>query len=164
MKGNFGKGLNPIETTSLLSMIGRYIGLVTPQLYLLLVFSLWLAQQAWQKNFETLTTIEAQQSQQRQIDLRKPRLDELQIRALLDRLKRMGSPATVTLKSRPDGPAIEITVAKPVELDAFRELLNVIISSSEGTIWNVHELCFGKCEGVAAKAVLSGFKQNIEVK
>lgn len=164
MKKRFAQGLNPIESSSLLSVIGRYIGFVTPQLYLLLIISLWLAQQAWQKNFETLTTLEAQRTQQRQIDLQKPKLEESQNRALLERLKRLGGRAEIAIKPRAEGSALEITISKAGDLDTFREVLNVAISSSDGTIWTVHELCFGKCDGAAARAVISGFRQSIEVK
>jgi hypothetical protein len=156
--------LNPLNQSSLLKNAGRYIGFVTPQLYLILVISLWLAQQAWQKNFETLTTIEAQQSQQREINLQRDVLGEPELNTIIAKLKRLSPRANVALVDRDGQKALSVSVSKAEDLDTFREALLLALSSDEGSIWTAKSLCFGKCEGGPAVAVLTANRQKIEVR
>lgn len=156
--------LNPINQTSLLKTLVHHIGFLTPQLYLLLVFSLWIAQDAWQKNFETLTTIEAQQAQQRQINLQREPLNPQQVASIVAKVQRLAPRVTASIDDRNGTSSIAISISQGENLDAFREALLLVLSSDEGTLWSAKELCFGKCTGGAALAVLSGHRQRIEVK
>ena len=156
--------MNPLDQSSLLKNAGRYIGFVTPQLYLILVISLWLAQQAWQKNFETLTAIEAQQAQQRAINLQRDVLGDPELNAIVAKLKRLAPRADVALVDRDGQKALSVSVSNAEGLDVFREALLLALSSDEGSIWTANSLCFGKCNGGSAVAILTANRQKIEVR
>lgn len=158
------RGLNPIHQSSLIKVAGRYIGIVTPQLYLILVLSIWMAQDMWQRNFETLTAIEAQQAQQREIKLEREPLTHEALEQLQVRLARMAPKSVPALVDSTDGRALKISIQKPEDLPVFREALLVILSSEEGTIWTPVEFCVGACQGSAAFASTTGSRQRIEVK
>lgn len=164
MTRNMKGALNPIDENSLLKVLARYIGFVTPQLYLLLIFSVWTAQQAWQRNFETLTAIEAQQAQQRQINLQREPLTPADMDALLKKVLRLAPRVKATLSDADGGKAITVVIEKVDDLDAFREALMLVLSHDDGSIWHARELCFGKCENAQARAVLTATRQRIEVK
>jgi predicted component of type VI protein secretion system len=162
MKLPKSKSLNPIHPTLMLQQSARYIGLVTPQIYLVLLASLYMASWSWQSNLETLSAIEATHAQQRQIELKRLPLEDAEWQSVQARLKRISTRIQSQIIDHKGQKAIQIDVSKEDDIDAFREALMITQSALKGSIWNMDYLCIGQCKGSKANAILTAYKQRIE--
>lgn len=156
--------MNPMREADIFKHAVRYAGLITPQLYLLLILSFWMAHQAWQRNFETLAAVESQQEQQREINLMRSPLTQADMENVANRMRKLSPRLVVATESTGGLPAIRLSIRDAGELDVFRESLMLVQSSTENAIWTASELCFGQCSNGAATATLTAIRQQIEVK
>jgi hypothetical protein len=162
MKSPSSKSLNPIHSTLMMRRSLRYIGLVTPQIYLVLLASLYMASWSWQSNLETLTAIESTHAQQRQIELKRLPLEDTEWQSIQARLKRISPRIQSQVIDHNGKKAIQIDVSKEEDIDAFREALMIAQSAQKGGTWAVEYLCIGQCKSAKGSAILSAFKQRIE--
>lgn len=142
----------------------RLAGWAPALMLVVAVGATWLAAQQAYKAVISARQIHASGANIRAVMEKKPMLEE-DYKTLALSLHRLHPKINISIEKEKSGSAaLRVQIDQPSNYPDWTYALSVIHAQQPGVIWEVKEMCLGRCANAAATALIQGVRQTVTAK